>query len=336
MSRTHRPSAAEPTPADDHVARLMSLAGPRATAPEEIKSKVKHAVSSHWQLAAEHEAQRRRFRRRAMAGGLLAAAAALAGFVIAPRFFTPAPAIALGQVEIVRGSVWSSDKPEHLLAVGETFSEGSEIEVADDSALALRLASGASVRLDAGTAVRWSNADTLRLKRGRVYVDSPESVLGALTVTTALGDVREIGTQFEVRLEEKALRVRIREGQVVLEAGETRQTGKAGDEMVWSPDKGLALGRIDLHGPAWAWTLQLADDFELEGAKVEDYLSWLVRETGWRVRFEPPSLGENVAEESVFGSLSGLGPDASPELVLPALGLAYELEEGVLTITPAP
>lgn len=341
MSRETRDCETLADGAEDRVARLVSLAGPRTVASDEVVREVKGAVHAHWRQSVAFRAHRRRFRRRLAAAGGLLAAAAVAALVVGPRLLTDrAPLPPIGEAEIVSGAVWkllaAGEGGRRRVAAGDAIEARSELTTADGGALALRLASGASVRLDGGTRVRFGDG-ALHLERGAVYVDSGGVAASELEVRTALGTAREIGTQFEVRLVGNAMRVRIRAGRVALDAGGGEHLGGAGDEMLWRPEAGLARGKVPLHGAPWDWTMALAAPFDLEGAKVEDFLRWVARETGWRIRWADPALERQHAGETLFGSrgLEGVGPAEAPDLVLPSAGLQSRLDGGTLVVEEA-
>src|SRR2546427_815740 len=115
-------------------------------------------------------------------------------------------------------SVESSDDPIarliRLAGPRPPVPEERMARVRDDGRAALRLDAGPSVRLDAGSDLRLVSAHVLELRRGAVYVDtgarSPngsaatasgaEGPASPIEIRTSLGRVRDVGTQFEVRL----------------------------------------------------------------------------------------------------------------------------------------
>ncbi len=323
-----REPAGSVAPIDDSVAQIVRRAGPRAVASDEMTRNVKAAVHSHWR----GDVVKRSRGRRAWLGGLAAAAALaalIAGLGLFPQFGERSP---VGRVETILGAAWKGPDQDRLPLDLEAFRTGTEMATDDDGAVALRLASGGSVRLAAGTRVRWESETALFLERGSVYVDSEGHAGSAIEVRTALGVAREIGTQFEVRVDAAAMRVRVREGRVVLAAGDGEHMGRAGDEMIWSSERGLAWGKVPAHGLPWDWTLALASPFELDGATLAELLAWISRETGWRVRYADETLERTYAKDVLHGPVEKFGPAQAPALLLPAFGLTHRLEDGVLVV----
>ena len=105
--------------------------------------------------------------------------------------------------------------------------------------LAMTLTSGVHLRLDASSTARVDSATDVALERGAVYVDSAgahptQPGASPISIHTPAGLVRDIGTQFEVRLDRPApgIRIRVRDGQVrVTYANGVDARAGAGEEL---------------------------------------------------------------------------------------------------------
>lgn len=202
------------------------------------------------------------------AAGLAALlATALVGFVLL-RPSPEAPALAaapVGVFELARGAVElvtaSAGRASSLsdLGEGDPIPAGTVIDTGTaPGRAAVRLAGGASVRLDSDSRVEVASASVLRLERGALYIDAA-AVGDAVEVRTTLGVVRDIGTQFEVRLMGRAagpgdgaLRVRVREGAVTLERDGSVEEAGAGEELALAGDGTLTRGAVPVYGPEWS------------------------------------------------------------------------------------
>ena len=129
------------------------------------------------------------------------------------------------------------------------------------------------------------------------------------------------------------MRVSVREGRVVVRAGDGRHEADAGIAITLDADGGVERQEIDLHGPPWSWIGAVAVPPEIEGETLRVYLDWLRRETGWSIRFAGGDR-QRLLDTVLHGSLEGVAPEATPELVLPGCGLAYRLDDGVLLLRP--
>lgn len=340
--------------ADDEreIHRLLERAGPRPEAPEADLDAIRATARSAWQACWGARPLRRsrwsgRGARLAAAAGIAAALALAAGlgwWWQGLRGARPPEVVAF--LETVSGSVGVGDgvaaagvAAGHAVPAGAVISTGGATE--PEGRASLRLASGATVRLDAESRLRLVSASVLDLERGTLYVDTgtTDRPGAALEVRTALGVARDIGTQFIVRLmgaDAQALAVRVREGVVAVERGGGSFRAGAGRELVLHRDGRVERRAAPGHGPAWEWVMAAAPGFELEGRTVAELLAWVSRETGWRVLYEDPKLAAAAEEIVLHGSLGELRPDQAAFALLPSAGLEGELRGGVLVVREDP
>jgi len=355
----HRPRTGEgrgsPAGEEERVHELLDLAGPRPEVPPAHLAAIKAAFRDEWKVQVEAR------RRRRARGALLALAASLLlalglGLWLAPGEDAASPIVA--RAEFLTGTVtaWrdpgTGGDPPRALAAGQSLAAGTVVETAPPAPaapgrVALRLGGGPSVRLDRGSRVRLISASVLELEAGAVYVDSRPDAPGshapgaaAVEIRTSLGVVRDIGTQFEVRLlagGDEAVRVRVREGLVRIEGeGGASYSAHRGAGLTLHDDGSVDREEIASHGPGWEWILAAAPAFDLEGRTLGEFLDWVARETGWEIRFEDPGLAAEAGTILLHGHLGGLAADQAPEVVLPGADLGYRLGEGVLLVLRTP
>ncbi len=355
------------------VAQLLAAAGRRPELPADELAQVRAMVRQAWQeraAAVETEvsegptatpasidspalaastapvAHSRWAQRRVVVLGLaMAAGLAIAIGLVWWRNVRPVrPQVLVARVETVKGDVQIGRAGEawRALAGGDAVPAGSELRSGgatggQGSFVSLRLAGGGSVRLDAGTRLRVLTAEKLALDEGAVYVDSGLAAESKVTVQTPLGDVRELGTQFTVRLADGAreLRVRVREGAVAAATGGGSHTAHAGEELVVDRAGHAALRTAASSGEDWAWVLTAAPPFAGEGRTVAELLDWVSRETGWRLRYEGDAQHE-AATAVLHGAAGAVPPDRAAFALLPGAGLEAELRDGTLIVRSAP
>lgn len=317
----------------DDIARLIRLAGRREPVPEERASRVKATVRDHWQAELRRRS-RARFRRTALI--LATAATIVIAVLIGVRQIGPdGSADATMVVESLTGSAWMQ---EAALSAGTEIPAGSSVETGAGGRLAVRLKSGHSVRLDSGSLLTMVEPGILLLERGAVYVDSgtgssdPDPVL----VRTAVGSIRETGTQFEVRLLNESLRIRVREGSVVLTDDQGEHPVETAGELVRQADGTVAMRQIELHGPEWNWIAGITPMIDFQGRTADAFLEWIARERGWTVTYADLEVARAAAETELGGSVGEIGIDQALDAVLPACRLAYRLEGGTLLIENMP
>jgi hypothetical protein len=319
------------------IRELLESAGRRPAVPAADFAAIQAAARSEWQALARR--RKYRFHRSlalALAASLLLALALGWWGRTGAR---PPLAAPVATVELTKGDTAREGAPGPL-AAGDVLAAGTVLVTGGDASpgrAALRLASGESVRLDAGSRVRFVSASRLDLEAGAVYVDSPGRTPHGRgpEIRTPFGSVREIGTQFEVRLEagpDPALRIRVREGAVSLGRRGGTEAVAAGRELRLRSDGSVSRSTIAVTGPDWDWVMAAAPSLAIDGATLGEYLAWVSRETGRRVRYAEPALVGRATATRLHGSIEGLTPDESLLVVLPGSGLAHRLEGDVLLI----
>ena len=310
--------------------RLLRIAGRRPEIPRDREQRIYASVRAHWLngLAAQ--------RRQSWwwVAAPLAAAALVIMAVAIPLLRPTAEVTQVAVVEVVAGEAEAVDHSLRVpLSVGAKVNAGALIETGRQGLATLRLAGGASLRIDAASRVVLAEPATLRLDRGTVYIDSGrERVASSVTVACAFAEVRDIGTQFEVRALGDGLRVRVREGTVVLRGSRQDEEIAAGTEATLGAGGALSVRPFSPSDPEWSWVLAAAPPFELEGRTASDFLRWAARETGLELRWATPKVAA-VAEKTILhGDIRGLRPDEAPAAVLPTCGLDAKVEGGGLLV----
>ncbi|HYO12213.1 MAG TPA: FecR family protein [Thermoanaerobaculia bacterium] len=315
----------------DEVAMLIRLAGRRPAVPDDVAARVRAAAHEQWQSG---------LRRRARARFLWTTAglAAVASVILAIAWSVvrvnpagpPVPQVSV-RVESLAGSAWAGDRP---LQAGAGLPVGAEVETGEGGRVAVRLASGHSVRLDADSRIQILGRATLAVSRGAVYVDSGAHTPKAepLRLQTPLGEVRETGTQFEVRLGADSIRIRVREGSVILRAADGRHEVGVLTELE-TDGHGISRTReIPRSGPEWSWIAGIAPMPDIEGLSARVFLDRMAREGGWTLHFADEDVA-GLADETVLqGSVEGLTVDQALEAVLPTCGMVHRIEDGRLIV----
>lgn len=329
---------------------MFAHAGPRPHVPERDLARIRAAARAEWQqliAARQRRAHVRRLVPALVATGLLLALGV--GWWWRDRTL-PVDPTPIATIELLRGDVRVRETPDGESSrhreptVGEPLVAGTTLATGARGAagtVALTLADGESVRLDSGTRVRLVSRRRLALETGTLYADSGVSTGGGggLEIVTAWGSVRDVGTQFEVRVaadEDVALRVRVREGRVAVAAGGASHTVVEGQELWMRDDRTVSHHPIERHGPAWDWALAAAPSIDIEGLTLSSFLDWACREIGWELRYADADAARAAAEIRLQGTIEGLTPDQAVRVVLPGSRFDSRLEDGTLTVFRAP
>jgi hypothetical protein len=172
------------------------------------------------------------------------------------------------------------------------------------------------------------------LSGGTLYLDSEGGP--SLEVRTRDGIVRDVGTQFEVSLTPAGLRVRVREGSVVVRRDQQEHRARAGDEIALTPSGQLTRRTIPTDGAGWASTTGMPSSFDLEGHSLSEFLAWVVGEMGWQLQFASTDAEEKARATMLHGSIQGLTAEEAVAAVIPASGVEHELNGKVLLIRLGP
>ncbi len=308
---------------DQDLARLLQEAGPRPEVPDERIAAAMAAVRPAWEAKlAEREPRDGRWRPFLLAAAM-AGLALLAGWWARP-FLAPAPTAAW--VELAKGQSLADGHP---LAVGAAVPRGASIEV--EGLLALRLETGGSLRLDRGSRAHLHGPNELELEAGALYFDShgneEPTTAGspAMTVATAWGTVYDIGTQFEVRLRDEGLTVRVREGEVELAREGGRHRALEGEELRLGSDGDLVRSPLPSGSETFAWAHEAAPPFDFESGDLPAFFRWASRETGKEPSWQPLDLEEEIETITFHGSVEGLTPLEALDVVAAATGLEVEI-----------
>ncbi len=322
---------------DHDIERVLKAAGPREKPPVEIERAMREELRREWRSVV---AERRIVRRRtayALAAGVMAAA--IGAWLVVPDLTSPAETV--GTIALVSGGMrvksgrvgrWQDAAGGQSVTTGQTLATGP----AGRGALAL--AGGISARLDHATQLRVAAADRLVIDHGAVYVDAGADSASAapLEIVTSAGSVRHLGTQYEVRVLDSGVRLRVREGRVQWSSDRGSATGLAGEELTIAGDGSLERGQVALHDRAWDWAAAAAPGIDVEGLPLPGFLGWAARELGRRIEYSTPEVAQEATSVVLHGSVTGLSPAQALQAVLVTTRMQALLDDGRIIISVRP
>jgi ferric-dicitrate binding protein FerR (iron transport regulator) len=310
--------------AEDTVAKLISLAGPRAEIAADLQSRVHDKVRLEWLRAT----RRKQLKRWAVP---LAVAASV---LLAVAINLPSPTVSLPKVGTVTYVAGDDASNGTGFSVGDAVLMNDVIETGNSAGLSLALVDDISLRIDSHTAIRIDSADEITVLRGQIYADSGERIYRDrhITVHTAGGSATDVGTQFSVAYESGQLNVSVREGRVDIASDQQTFTAEAGDSLTIQPGNEIVREKVTPYDASWEWASALAPGFVGQNESLLDFLKWAARETGKELIFANDELRMAAMGTTVYGAVRDFRPMDAIATVLPTTAFKYRVDERSITI----
>ncbi len=304
---------------------LFEQAEPRPPPPAADAEEIRRAVYAEWDALTGRRQWRRRTGFAAAASVVLAAAVWFATSLV-----PSAPPATVARVERIRGAI--DTEAGMRLASGSVLVTGDTLSTRTGQ-VALRLTSGGSLRIGPRSEVVLTGTDAAQLVSGTLYFDS-ENRRGSVpfSVTTPLGTVRDVGTQFVMRVDGERTDVGVREGRVTLTTQAASDTAEAGQRLV-AEERATTIRRepVPKFGGDWLWAEELAPPFDIDGRTVKEFLTWFASQTGRDVVFASPAAEQSARDTRLSGSID-LEPLRTLAAVLATTDLTYTIEEDRVVI----
>jgi ferric-dicitrate binding protein FerR (iron transport regulator) len=300
---------------DAGIEELLREVGARKEPAADVMSEVQREVHAEWRAMLAERSRRRR----TLAYGAAASVAFAAIIVVTTlRFTTPAGGV-VATIALIDGQaeIDPADAASHVLRVGDGVVAGVTLRTDAGSRLALDVGEGVSVRMDRNSIVQVAASDRLVVSAGAVYVDAPpDKPRSELVIETRAGDVRHLGTQYQVRQTVHAVEVSIREGRIEVVNANGDAFASAGEQLRILGDGSIERTTITPNDPRWQWASQTAPLFEIDNQTLAAFLDWAARETGRSVQYATPQARVTAEGVKLRGSIAGLDPDAALAAVL--------------------
>ncbi len=315
----------------DHLEELLRHASPRPTPSPADEAAVRDAVQREWRAVTGM-----RHKRRQVAQFALAASVLIVAFTAFNAFRTP-------EVAPVRvGTIARSVGPVYLLGEGSeplgtadvaNVMSGQTIVTGVEAGLAIAWTGGGSLRVDAGTRLSLVGPERVKIDNGRVYFDSAYQAAesASLVMETAHGEIRHVGTQYMVQVDQSSLIVSVREGQAAIDGRHHRQVAKTGQQVRLSGSAQPVVLSIARTGGDWRWIDRTSPTADVQGKSVHEFVVWACREIGLDYVFE--GVAEERARNHELRGRIELQPSEALLLRLETAGLKGDIREGVIHIS---
>lgn len=330
---------------DETMARLLRMAGTRSPIPEDVEARVYARVQNEWRASSEQPDSARVYAKvhrqwkkeqprswlRRMAMPVALAATMLVAITVVMQPSPPVPAnVHVGTVVRVVGD----DGGDVLPAVGHTVIAGERLSTGPGQRMSLNLDNAASLRIDEQTILLVEAKDEFRLVQGRVYADTGDFMYRdrRLVITTSMGTVTDIGTQFAVALADDLIDVAVREGRVDVNRNTEQFVAVAGERLQVHRRDGATVDLLSTHDAYWNWAAMVAPGFDIENKSLLDFLRWAARETGRELVFGSNELRMSAMRTDLHGSVSDFDPLEAVESVLLTTNFKFRIDVDKIVI----
>ncbi len=287
---------------EQDIEKLLKAAGPLVKSDENMMNDIRSEVENTW---LEVVAKRKARRYWVYSGSMAASIVALTMLVLSLQIsiFDDKASIngaQIAQVVMFDGSGTINDSGLHH---GRTLVSGDHIQT-ESGHLTIQLYDQTLVVLSANTDLTLSNHNTLQLTAGKIYLDSPD-INTSVTVITPWGNVRDIGTQYEVAVSANELQLAMRSGKVVMELDDKTLYASVfeglGDVVSVDTNNDIQKSTMSPSDPYWSWTHKALSDFDVNNQSVFEVLEWVHRVTGKNIVFATDDVQRLAHETTLAG-----------------------------------
>ncbi len=313
---------------DDKLAQLLAKSGPRRAPPARLEAEVRAAVHAEWLhlTAAKNAKQRQRW---LIAASVLFSALSV-GWLARNLGTTAIEAPAL--IATITQLQGSNDVNNGSAQLNGEIHAGDRLRTDRNGGVRVELTNGINLRIAASSELRWLNANEAHLDHGAVYIDSHANA-AALTVHTAHGDVRHLGTRYLINADQEILQVAVREGQVAIDTGSTQVTVNALQQVQVDARQNVLRSDLAMNDAVWQWADTLAEPFVLENRSVAEFLQWVSKETGYKVHYSSQAVSAAARNTLLHGQQTRMAPLQALQVVLAATDFRANVQDKVLVIS---
>lgn len=301
---------------DDGIEALLREVGARDEPSAATIDEVRQAVHGEWRATVA----RRKRQRRMFAFGIAASLALLVAFASWTFRFASLDADVAVTIARIDGNAnfqVGATAPSRSIAVGDTIGVGALVTTDARTRLALAYGTSTSLRIDRDTRIERVSPNRFRLTAGAIYVDAhPRAKNDELVVETIAGDVRHLGTQYQVRRTDEVVEVSIREGSVDITRADGVALASAGERVRITASGRVERAAISAQDSSWDWAESSSPVFDIDERSLAEFLEWAARETGRRVVYASAEAQRAAETLKLHGSIEGLDPDTALSAVL--------------------
>lgn len=289
---------------DREIQAIFDKAGAPHTPDEARKSDSRAQLRQVWQQTVSTNKRKQRWRTALPIG--LVASIAIVGLIVLRLDLFADPI--LGQIVYAQGEVQHTSKNGDQLDT--SLFTGHMVVTPSDALVTLKLADTTVLQLGPSTQVTIQGESDVWLHYGKIYVDSSGTDQSIL-IRTPLGEIRDIGTQFEVSLDENSLELAMREGTAELQLADNTSAPVVAasrnleSDLILVEAGGLVTrGVLSPSANRWGWTRQGTPDHPAGEHTLASIVKWAARHTGREIAYDSPmTLLQTKSERVVWPTI---------------------------------
>jgi ferric-dicitrate binding protein FerR (iron transport regulator) len=318
---------------DQAIEALLREVGGGYEPPHAAAEEIHRAVHQEWLATV---AQRKR-RQRVVTFGIAASVAfvaLVASWALTLSVSSAELPLSIAYIDGVAQFQPSAAEPVRVLSAGESLPVGSVLVTDGATRIALAYGTDVSMRLDRRSKLERIGPDRFRLSEGAVYIDArPQAAAHDLVVETLAGEVRHLGTQYQIRQGEDVVEVSIREGRVEIKSTKGAALGSAGERVQINAAGDIKRDALSAQDPGWDWAEAASPPFAINDRTLAEFLEWVARETGRQIVYASPDAQHIAQSLKLRGSIEGLDPETALSAVLSTTEFVrYQTSESLIGV----
>lgn len=318
---------------------LFQHVSSRAKAPTVDEAAIRAATYAEWQNVIGRRKQKRYLATFGVAASLILAVIVVT--ILRQPIQFAGDLEHLANREIQSGDIFIHNMPDgdssaHRLVIDRLYA-GQVITTNTGARVALSWKTGESIRVDENSRLALMSVSEIGLITGRVYVDTQKSTRAdsSFVIRTFAGAIKHVGTQYLAGVEDEAVTLAVREGEVFLGATRADIVVHKGELVSIDATGKTDLSRIQTYDQMWEWTNLVTPELKLDGMSAFEFVQWAGRETGREVEFIDSGIRELSMETQLRGSVK-LSPVKALELILMTSDIEAETVDEKILIRRRP
>lgn len=322
--------------AGDALDSILSTAKPRPAPSSARKEEIFDELRGEWLATRRASQTRRRYVVSAIAASIVAAV-----LLITQVNLDANPPLLPPDATMVRftgnGTRVNDQAIESLLPADTQlrFATGDSIATGNDAALAIAWNSAGSLRVNSSSNVTLVSLDRIELAAGEIYYDSKSldaQATSAISVDTALGTIRHVGTQFLAKVDNGGVNISVREGRVEFHShSDDVLYVDEGESVRIEGARTPAFSGVDPTGDDWNWASLIAPRLDVDGRSTHEIIAWISKETGRTVEYSD-ALAQSYASNDRIRGIGEVDPLAALAIVPIATDLQLDIDKRAIRV----